>query len=260
MPVSLAYNSETVTFSTLTADAFGYSEVDTAAGLAARRWRISGLCTPTEWQAVIELFAAWRADRMADPDSKASGTIGSTVTLNSTGYTVDPGGPGEAVQTWADVECWFTAAPEGQQLGAYVAVTCELVDAEQWLIASNIQLQKATQRAYFGTWVLGDCTLNLLQPPYTFQDVPNLQLTAGGVHFISGTRSFTRVAQLVGHTDATGYDDARTWFETTVAAAPATNDWYPISPLVPEAEAIHDIVNGLRIDIYTLSITLGQIR
>ena len=260
MPVTLTYGAESVTFGVLTADAFGYSEIDTAAGLAARRWRISGLCTPTEWQAVIELFAAWRTDRMADPDSKASGSIGSTVTLNSTGYTIDPGGPGEAVQTWTDVECWFTTAPEGQQLGAYVAVTCELVDAEQYLIASNIQLQKATQRAYFGTWDLGSCVLNLLSPPYTFSDVPQLQLTAGGAHFISGTRTVTRIAQLVGHTDLSGYNAARTWMEDTIAASPAEGAWYPISPLVPEAEAIYDIIGGVRVDIYTLSVTLAQLK
>lgn len=255
MTVTLSYKGNTAELATLTAQHFGYEVLDAPAGLAARRWRVAGLVTPDVWQDVIDVYAAWRNDRMNDPDSKASGSIGTTVSLNATGYTVTGG-----EQTWAGIACWLLDAPTGESLGAYVAVSFQVVDAAQWLAAANKQVSKSLDRAYFGTWVLGACTLNLLQPAYTYQDVPNLQLTAGGVSFISGTRAFTRVAQLVGHTDAQGYSDARAWFETTVTASPAVDSWYPISPLVPEAEAIHDIINGVRVDIYTLSVTLAQIR
>lgn len=260
MSVTLTYDGNSVTFPALQAQPFGYQETDTSIGAVARRWRIQGICTPDEYQALLDVFTAWRSDRLSDPDSRASGLVGSVVELDATGYTIDPGGPGEAVQTWTNIECWFTSAPQADYLGFYVSVSCELVDAEQALIALNTQLLKSTEQAYFGTWVLGDCTLNLLQPPYTYTDVPNLQLTAGGVHFISGTRAVTRVAELVGHTDATGYDDARTWYETTINASPSEEDWYPISPLVPAAVAVHDIINGVRVDIYTLRITLAQIK
>lgn len=245
----------------LTADAFGYNELDTMAGLAARRWRISGLVTADEWQSLIALFSGWRELRMLDPDSSVSNSIGTTVLLSGTAYTTSAEGPySGAVQTWTNVPCWFTAAPESTQLGAYIQVSVEVVDAAQMLAALQHQAVKASDRFYFGIWEIPDSAevLNLLKPPDTYQDNPGLALTAGGVHFITGATTATRVMALEGDTTAQGWTDLRTWYEGIVQTIPAATSWYPSSPPVSTAEAL--IIEGVRTDRYTVTMTLVQVR
>ncbi len=266
MSITLAQNwsepsLEGFTATHLTADAFGYNEVDVMAGLAARRWRISGLVLPDDWQSLIALFSGWRELRMLDPDSVIANSVGTTVLLSGTAYTTSTEGPYEgATQTWTNVPCWFTRAPESVQLGAYIQVTVEVVDAAQMLAALQHQAVKANDRYYFGTWAIPDSAevLNLLRPPDTYQDNPNLALTAGGVHFITGALTATRVKTLEGDTTATGWSDLRDWYEAVVQTRPDPDDWFPIGPPAATAEAL--IVEGVRTDRYTVTMPIAQVR
>ena len=255
MSITLAIDSELFTCDTLSTQPFGYEETETRAGLAARKWIVNGLATPDQWQDLLDVFQTWRSQRLADPDSIASNSIGTTVNLSGTAYTVTGG-----TQTWTEVPCWFTSAPTGNYLGAYVQITCELVDAAQALAVANAQTLKATQRPYYGTWTLGSTTLNLLQPPETFQDNPAVELTAGGVHYLTGTLTATAVVNLQGHTDATGWAGVLAWYESTIPTRPGAGAWYPLVPPRTSAQPIYALVSGLRTDIYTVEVSLAKIK
>lgn len=229
-----------------TAQPFGYEETDTRRGLTAQKCRVSVMLTAAEWQSLLTTYQTWRDVRITDPDSKTSNSIGTTVDVTFSANGV----------SWTSKACWFITAPTGEQLGGFVQATVELVDAAEALQVLQAEEQLAKARYHFGTWTLGTTVLQLLKPPETYQDIPQLALTAGGASYITGPLTATRVRELEGDTDAAGWAAIQTWYEATIQATPAAGDWYPIS--APTASAEAQIVAGARTDIYTVSIALGQ--
>lgn len=227
------------------AQPFGYDESDTKAGLVARKIRLSALMTAVDWAALVANFNSWRDARILDPDSKTSNSIGTTVAVTFSANGV----------SWSAVPCWYLQAPEGQQTGAYVQATVELVDAAQALEVLQKSDEKSQERFYFGTFTVGSTVLNLIRPPQTYQDTPSLALTASGNTYVTGPLAATRVRQLEGDTDAAGWTDIQSWFEAAVAAVPGSNQWFPVSAPSATAEAL--IVDGVRTDRYTVSLTLA---
>lgn len=243
------------TFSTnkLLVQPFGYDETDTSAGLTARKWTVSGLLSATEWYSLLGQYNAWRDDRIQDADTLSSGTVGTTITLTASANGI----------TWSGIHCWFTSAPSGTQAGPYIQATCELVDAEQALAVLRYQEQKNRQRSEatkpnFGTVTLGSATLTLLAPMETYQDTPQLQLTASGTHYISGALMATRVRRIEGTTDSTGWGNVRSWYETSVASTPSEDDWYPISAPSATAEVI--ISGGVKSTRYTVTVDVAEVK
>lgn len=239
--------------SKLIAQPFGYDEVDTEAGLTARMWRISGLLTASEWQALLSEYNSWRDTRITDEDTVSSASVGTTVELTTSANGI----------TWTTIDCWFTTAPSGEQAGAYVQATVELVDAAQKLAVLLRQDEKSRERSQsatpnLGTVTLGSATLTLLTPMETYQDVPQLQLTATGSHVVSGPLAATRVRRIQGTTDSTGWGNVRSWFETSVASLPSTNDWYPIS--APTATARVIINSGAKETEYTVTVDVAEVK
>jgi hypothetical protein len=221
---------------------------DARKGLTAPQFRLNGLLTPTEWQDLIGVYDTWRDARIQDPDSVTSNSIGSTVNFSGSANGL----------TWSAIPCWFTDAPSGEQIGAYIQASVSLVDAAKSLEALQKEPILASARYTFGSFNVGSTQLQLLKPPQTFQDTPTLALTATGTSYITGPLTATRVLQLEGYTDATGWADILTWYETTIATTPATDDLFPIEP--PSATAEGQIINGVRTDLYTVSVTLGQVK
>ena len=111
-------------FPTLTAQPFGYEETETRAGQTARKWLVTGLLSPSEWLSLLDVYDGWRDTRIDDELTETSEVVGTTI-----GFTGD--GPGG--QSWTSVACWFITAPAAEQLGTYLSVTVELVDANQAL-------------------------------------------------------------------------------------------------------------------------------
>lgn len=229
-----------------TAQPFGYEEVDVRSGHTARKCRVSAMLTAAEWQALLGVYDTWRDLRIQDPDSKTSNSVGTTVAVTMAANGI----------SWAAVPSWFITTPQGEQLGRYVQATVELVDAAQSLAVLQKQELLSKARYHFGTWTIGTTTVQLLKPPETYQDTPSMALTAGGHSYVSGPLTATRVRQIEGDTDATGWAAIQTWYETTIATAPSAGDWWPVS--APTATAEAQIVAGARSDIYTVSIALGQ--
>lgn len=239
-------------FNTLTAQPFGYAETDTAAGLTARRWRIAGLCTPNEWQDLIQVYNAWQSDRKEDEDSLKSGTVGTTVALTTSANGI----------TWSNVACWFITAPSGEQTGPYISVDAEVVDAYQALEVLLYQEEKNKQRSEallpdLGTVTVGTTVITLLRPMETYDNNPQVALTAAGRHYISGPLTASRVRDIEGTTDTQGWEDLLSWYEAIVQTTPAVGVWYPVNPPTATAEALVDL--GVKSTRYTVSLRLLQI-
>ena len=232
----------------LLAQPFGYEEATTRDGLTARRWTVSGLLTATEWQSLLSVYNTWRDARIQDADSVAANSVGTTVSLTANANGI----------SWSGVGCWFTSAPSGDQAGRYIQASVELVDAAQALQVALRQREKAKSaedRPALGTFTLGSCTLNLLRPPVTYQDVPQLQLTAAGTSYLTGPLTATKVYALEGETNASGWSALQSWFESTIGTTPAAGAYFPLS--APTATAANDVVNGLKVITYTVTLSVG---
>lgn len=239
------------TFSRLTAQPFGYDETDVRSGKTAAKWAISGLATPSEWLSLLNEYDDWRDLRIEDPDSATSGEVGTTIALSGIG----PGG-----QTWTNIACWFASAPQAEQSGAYLSVSFELVDAAQALqvlLKEQEQQEEEEDLPDLGTITIGTTVLTLLKPIETYNSVPQLELTASGVHYISGPLVAFKVRDVEGTTNAAGWAGILSWFESQVSSTPASSSWFPIS--APTATAANKIVAGVKTVEYTVSIQLGQV-
>jgi hypothetical protein len=236
------------TTSKLLAQPFGYEEATTRNGLTARRWTLSGLLTASEWQSLLSVYNTWRDARIQDADSVAANSVGTTVSLTASANGI----------TWSGIACWFAVAPSGTQAGPYISASVELVDAAQALQVALRQREKAKSaedRPALGTFTLGGCTLTLLRPPVTYQDVPQMQLTAAGTSYLTGPLTATKVYALEGETDASGWSALQSWFESTIGTTPAAGAYFPLG--APTATAANDVVNGLKVITYTVTLSVG---
>ena len=232
---------------------FGYDETDTSAGLTARKWTVSGLLTSTEWQSLLSVYNTWRDTRITDADTLSSASVGTTVSLTASANGI----------SWSGIGCWFTSAPSGTQAGPYIQASVELVDAAQALAVLLRQEEKNRQRSEattpsLGTVTLGSATLTLLAPMETYQDTPQLQLTASGTHYLSGALTATRVRRIEGTTTSSGWTAVRSWYETSVASTPSAGAWYPISAPSDSAEVI--ISGGAKSTRYTVTVDVAEVK
>ena len=241
----------------LTAQPFGY-EGDARTGLTARQFRIAGLLTSAQWQALISEYNTWRNLRLTDADTLQSGTVGTTVNLTITSTN------GLSV---SGLNCWFTEAPSGEQAGSYVSASATLVDASQALAVLLREQEKSRQNTEALVPSLGTVTLSrvsgtspvitLTAPMLTRQDGPNVSLTASGVSYITGPLAAHKVRQIQGYISTGTYDDVLSWYDETIAAVPNATSWFPISAPTATAEVI--ISGGVKSTRYTVSLTALQI-
>ena len=241
------------TCSTLLAQPFGYEVTAVQDGLTARRWLVSGLLTTAQWSSLLSVYNTWRDARLLDADTLSSATVGTTVSLTASANGL----------SWSGIGCWFTSAPTGEQAGVYISASCELVDATQALAVLLRETEKQRQRSEaltpsLGTVALGTATLTLLAPMETYQDTPQLQLTAAGGHYVSGPLTATRVRRIQGTTTSAGWTNVRSWYETSVAAVPALGAWYPISAPSATAEVI--INAGVKETRYTVTVDVAEVK
>lgn len=236
----------------LTAQPFGY-EGDARTGLTARTFRIGGLLTASQWQALVSEYNTWRNQRITDADTLSSGTTGSTVNLSITSAN------GLSV---SNVNCWFTEAPSGEQAGTYISASATLVDATQALAVLLREQEKQRQGTEatvpsLGTVTLGSCTVTLTKPMETRQDGPNVALTATGTSYVTGALTAHKVRQIEGYISSGTYADLLSWYDSTIAAVPAAGSWFPISAPTASAEVI--ISGGVKSTRYTVQLTALQI-
>jgi hypothetical protein len=233
----------------LTAQPFGYDDVNVRQGLTARKWLVSGLLTQSQWRDLVSVYETWRNTRISDPDSLVSGTVGTTIAFSATTNG----------QSWSDIACWFSSPPAAEQVGPFLQASVELVDAAQALACAKKSQELSNEdRPALGTFVIGGVTLTLLDPPETYQDVPQLSLTATGKSYISGPLAATKVYNVRGTTNSTGWDGIQTWFEDAVGVRPDPGDLFPIA--APSATAANRIDGGLKTVEYTVTLSVAEAR
>ena len=236
----------------LTAQPFGY-EGDARTGLTARTFRINGLLTSSQWQALVSEYNSWRSTRLTDADTLSSASVGTTVSLSITSSN------GLSVSSLA---CWFAEPPSGDQAGAYISASATLVDATQALAVLLRSKEKERQGSEalvpsLGTVTLGSAVVTLTKPMETRQDGPSVALTATGVSYVTGALAAHKVRQIEGYISSGTYDDLLSWYDTTIAAVPAATSWFPISPPSATAEVI--ITGGAKSTRYNVTLTALQI-
>lgn len=238
------------TFPNLNAQPFGYDGTSIEAGRTARKWTLSGFLKPSEWASLVSVYNTWRNARINDPDSITSNSVGTTISLSTTG----------AGQSWSNIACWFIATPTGTQSGKYILATVEVVDANQKL-AVLLKEQEATgtttEDVNLGTFTINGAVLTLKKPPDTYVDTPTLELTATGNHVIKGANVVVRVKDIEGTTDANGWALVRAWYEGTVASSPAPGNYFPLT--APSATAENKVINGVTTIIYRVTMQLGVV-
>ena len=244
------------TFNTLQSQPFGFEELEAYSGLSARAWRVTGLCTYAQWATLTSTYETWRATRITDEDTLKSRILGTTVSFTGTA----------AGLSWSAIPCWYLAAPSGEQLGAYISASFDIVDAEQYLAALLAQQKKNKEREDALKPDLGQLTLSyggytavltLTQPPETYASGPQVQQTAAGQPYISGVLNALRIRNIEGTCNSTNWTALQGYYEAIVRATPATGTWYPTT--APAATATAAIVNGVKTTEYAVTLQLTQL-
>jgi hypothetical protein len=244
------------TCQTLTAQPFGY-EGDARTGLTARTFQISGLLTPTQWQSLVSVYNTWRDTRITDADTLSSGVVGTTValTINANGLSVTA------------LACWFAEAPTGEQAGAYINTSLNLVDSAQALAVLLREEEKSRQSTEALIPSLGTITftrasgvspiVTLTAPMDTRQDGPTVALTATGTSYVTGPLIAHKIRNVEGFISTGSFDNLLSWYDETVAAIPAATSYFPITAPSATAEVI--ITGGVKATRYSVTLTVLQI-
>lgn len=226
---------------------------DSITGQTARRWPIKALVTPAEWLTLDGIYQSWRTARLADPDTMVSLSVGSTVATSGSIWGM----------SWSNVGAWFASPPTPSAAGAMVSVAFELVDAAQHLAAmlrgQAISTEVSDNESTYGTYALGNVTLNLTGPLEAYDDGPTVDLAATGTHVIKGPLMASRLRKVSGWTHTAGAGATiRSWYESQITSKPAVGAWWPVS--APQIEQVPVIVGGARVTRFRVSIDLKEIR
>ena len=236
----------------LTAQPFGY-EGEARDGLTARTFRVAGLLTAAQWQALVSEYNTWRNLRITDADTLSSGTVGTTVALSITSTN------GLSVSSLA---CWFTEPPSGEQAGAYISASATLVDAAQALAVLLRGQEKQRQQTEattpsLGTLTFGSAVVTLTAPADSRQDGPQVAFTATGKSYLTGPLAAHKIRNVEGYISSGTYANLLSWYDTTISSVPSTGAWFPIAPPTATAEVI--ISGGVKATRYNVTMTVLEI-
>ena len=247
----LTVGSWTYTAGNWTAYPITYKEKEVELGLTAEGLNVSVLCTNSEWADIRDTCDDWRTARLNDEVDSDDGSIREVV-----GTTVNVSCEARGV-SWSSRKCYFMAAPQAEDFGVFLQVTFELVDADQWVEIYNREKEigEADGVDYFGEFTLWGTTLKLRKPPESYQDMPQLSLSAGGKSYTTGPRVPTETRVLEGDTNQAGWLAIHAQCKAQASVTPSS-EWFPVSP--PAANVTKRIEAGMRNDLYTVSITVAK--
>jgi hypothetical protein len=251
MTITLAYGGATFAFPNLLEQPLVISG-DAARGRTVRGWALSGIVSRAEAAAFVNLYEAWRAAKFLEDAPQRTGVVGATVELTGSS-------PGFA---WATaVPCWFTSPPAVPMAGAFIRLSATVEDAAASLavlLREGEEEAEQTAQLGLGTLTLGGAVIVLVSRPDGIGDLPTLALTPAGRHLLTGPLATTETRQVNGYVTAAHLPALETWIRTTVAATPATGDWFPTGWTEPVARRRAD--GGTMGAFYDVSFSLTRIR
>jgi hypothetical protein len=227
----------------------GHQEANVEQGMTARSWTVTALLRGADVSSLSTIYTTWRTTRITEGLAEDTEVVGTTVPLSGTWRGL----------TWTNVGCWFTSAPVFEAVGPWTRASFGLVDAAQQLAV--ILRQKALDEEpeiSYGTETIGTTVLTLLQPADGFADGPTATATATGTDLIEGALYAWQVKDIKGWTNSAGWTAIRAWYETAIAAVPASGVWFPVTP--PSLEMDIERIAGVDTVRYIVSITLRRIR
>lgn len=245
----------------ITQNPFQVDSFDTEKALTYTVFEYNGLLTLAEKNSLEFAYDAWRTARLADPvyTIESDGSIVAMDDIVSKDGCVDVSYEA-AGNTWIIQKCYFKEPPRIESLGNYFNTTCKLVDAESLVEARNRQkFIQASTVDYVGVFELWGVELLLRSQPETYQDMPTLQLTAGGKSYTTGPRNPTEVMNIQGDTDLDGWVSIYEKCREVASLPPSggTDDWFPISaPVAQVTKRLDD--NGDRDDLFTVAISVAK--
>jgi hypothetical protein len=223
MAIEISYDGDTFTYPNLSLTAelpFGFEGSDAKRGRTAEMLKISGLLLKADAETLIDLYRAWRDDKILEEDPQKTGVIGAVVLVS-----------GEDIGfNWTEKPCWFVNAPELSYAGIYAKVLITVVDAQQALEILIQEEEDSEETGIdYGTLEINGATITLTSYPETYEGLPKLARNPVGVHVISGSLSLDEVKEVEGWVSATDLELLTAWLNSTVAATPDPDTWFPVN-------------------------------
>jgi hypothetical protein len=230
MAIEISYDGDTFTYPNLSLTAelpFGFDGSDVRRGRTAEMLKVTGLLMRADAESLIDLYRAWRTDKLPEEDPEKSGQQGAVVLVS-----------GEDVGfNWTNKPCWFSKAPDIAYAGIYAKVSVELVDAAQALEIMMEEKEDAEEDGIdHGTLTLNGAVITLKTYPNTYTSLPQLERNPAGAHVISGALTLVEVKEIDGWVSSTHLPLLTSWLNTTIGTTPVANAWFPVSWTKPKAE------------------------
>lgn len=249
----MAVTIGTLTLDKLQAQPFGYEASDVKGGLTSRQWEIQGLVTGEEWADLIGVYDDWRDAKILEEPASVSRSVGTTIAFSGTGY----GG-----EEWTNIACWFSEAPSGTQVGAFVSASFTLIDATQAvqvIVKEEVDSDAGTEGGInYGTFTLGTVEITLSKDPDVYLNTPTLELTAAGKHYVTGTLEAVRGKEIEGTIIGTDKLVLRNWYVATIEASPVKGEWYPTTS--PTFNPVYKLVGGVPTLHYEVTLSVTRVK
>jgi hypothetical protein len=232
---------------------FGYESSRVYRGLTARRWDVSALLLPDEWDDLTGAYETWAALKASEGDPAETEVVGATLTFSCTGFG----------QSWTNIPVWFLTAPSAAQRGIYVLAQFSVVDAAQQLALLLAEADESESGSddeiEYGTATVAGVTLRLLQNPDEYDNGPTASPTATGTDLIEGPLFAWRVRNLRGWTNSqVNWETIRDWYPGAAAVRPSSGQWFPVE--APTMTRDRKRVDGTMTDRWIVSVKLRRIR
>jgi hypothetical protein len=254
--LTLSYGGASFTYPNLSQHPLAFDAVDVRRGRAPESLQPSGLLLKPQADSLTDMFRAWKAVKLAEEAPERTGTVGAVVLVTARG----PGYSGASA--WTNRAAWFDSYEKPVQVGPYTRVGITLVDANQALAVALRELEEGEEQEEalgLGTLTFGGAVVNLTARAENIEGLGGLELSAAGVHVITGNLATVDTREVRGWVTAANLPTLETWVKTTRATpSPANNTWFPSGWSPPVARLKRNA--GAVSIVYDVSFTATKIR